>query len=77
MKPFVKANSSHLSGFLSITSVNFSSGKLKDFSGAQPVIDEYLHSSLIVEGFTDMTSLMSVKVQLSTKEKKSTFFLRL
>ena len=52
-------------------------GNLKDFSGAPLVINEYLHSSVIVERFTDMTSLISVKVQLSTKEKKSIFFLRL
>ena len=43
---------------------------MKDFSGARPLINEYLHLSLIVEGFTDMTSLISMKVQLSTKEKK-------
>ena len=43
---------------------------MKDFSGARPLINEYLHLSLIVEGFTDMTALISVKVQLSTKEKK-------
>ena len=32
---------------------------------------------VIVEGFADMTSLISVKVQLSAKEKKSMFFLML
>ena len=54
----MKAKSSHLSGFLSIIFVNFS-WKV-----------ERVVWPLIVEGFTDTTSLISVKVQLSTEEKK-------
>ena len=76
MKPFDKAKSSHFSGFLSIIFVNFS-WKVERFFCCSAVINKYLHLSVIGEGFTNMTSLISVKVQLSTKEKKSIFFLRL